>query len=81
MCKTKIASYRFLVQGKKMTTRNLNRHFQPIPCVIEKFRLIVLSLHIKAITRNSPELSELLLWPDTQSFDIRGIPSRLDVYP
>ena len=64
-----------------MTIRNLNCHFQPIPCVIEKFRLIVLSLYIKAIIRNSLEFSELLLWRDTQSFDTRGIPPRLEVLP
>ena len=67
--------------GQKMTTWNLNYHSQPILCVIEKFRLIVLSLYIKAITRNSPDFSELLLWPDTQSFDIWGIPPRLEVLP
>ena len=64
-----------------MTTRNSNYHFQPIPCVIEKFRLTVFFLYINAITRNSPDFSELLLWPDTQSFDIRGIPPRLEVLP
>ena len=34
---------------------------------------------IKAITRISPAFSELSLWPDTQSFDIWSIPSRLEV--
>ena len=49
--------------------------------VSEKFQLTVLFLYIKAITRNSPDFSELLLWPDTQSFDIRGIPPGLEVLP
>ena len=48
---------------------------------IEKFRLIVFALYIKAITRISPEFSELSLWPDTQSFDIWSIPPRLEVLP
>ena len=34
-----------------------------------------------AITRISPEFSELSLWPSTQSFDIRSIPPRLKVLP
>ena len=46
-----------------------------------KFQLIVVALYIKAITRISPEFSELSLWPDTQSFDIWGIPPRLIVLP
>ena len=64
-----------------MTTPNC--HFQAIPCVIEKFRLIVFALYMKAITRNSPEFSELSLWPDTQSFDIHvwRIPPRLEILP
>ena len=49
--------------------------------VSEKFRLIVLALYIKAITRISPEFSELSLWPDTQSFDKWSIPPRLEVLP
>ena len=69
----------FLGIGQKLTTRTC--HFQAIPCVIEKFRLIVFALYIKAVTRNSPEFSELSLWPDTQSFDIWGPPSRLEVLP
>ena len=48
---------------------------------MENFRLIVFALYIKAITRISPEFSELSLWPDTQSFDIWSIPPRLDVLP
>ena len=56
-------------------------HFQVIPCVIENFRLIVFALHIKAITRISPELSELSLWPDSQSSDIWSIPPRLEGLP
>ena len=56
-------------------------HFQAIPCVIEKLQLIVFALYIKVGTRNSPEFSELSLWPDTQSFDIWGIPPRLEVLP
>ena len=35
----------------------------------------------KAITWNSSEFSELLLWQDTQSFDIWGIHLRLEVLP
>ena len=35
----------------------------------------------KAITRNLPECSELLLWQDNQSFDMWGIPPRLEVLP
>ena len=58
-----------------------NCHFQAIPCVIEKFRLIVFALYIKVITRISLEFSELSLWPDTQSFDIWSIPPRLKVLP
>ena len=69
----------FLGIGQKLTTRNC--HFQAIPCVIEKFQLIVFALYIKAITRISPEFSELSLWPDTQSFNIWGIPPRLKVLP
>ena len=65
--------------GQKLTTRNC--HFQAIPCVIEKFRPIVFALYIKAITRISPEFSELSLWLDTQSFDIWSIPPRLEVLP
>ena len=38
-------------------------------------------MYIKAITGNSSEVSELSLWPDTQSFDMRGIPPRLEVLP
>ena len=52
-----------------------------LSCVIEKFQLIVFALYIKAITRNSPEFSELSLWPDTQSFYMWGIPPRLEVLP
>ena len=48
---------------------------------MEKFRLIVFALYMKAITRISPEFSELSLWPDTQSFDIWSIPPRLEVLP
>ena len=33
------------------------------------------------ITQNSPEFSELLLWLDTQSFDIQGIPPGLEISP
>ena len=65
--------------GQKLTTRN--GHFQAIPCVIEKFRLIVFALYIKTITRILPEFSELSLWLDTQSFDIWSIPPRLEVLP
>ena len=36
---------------------------------------------MKAITQNAPEFSELSLWPDTQSFDIWGIPPKLEVLP
>ena len=36
-------------------------------------------MYIKAITRISPEFSELSLWPGIQSFDIRSIPPRLKV--
>ena len=35
----------------------------------------------KAITWNSPEFSELLLWQDTRSFDIWGISPGLEVLP
>ena len=49
--------------------------------VSEKFRLIALALYIKAITRISPEFSELSLWPNTQSFDKWSIPPRLKVLP
>ena len=49
--------------------------------VSEKFRLIVLALYIKAITRISPEFSELSLWLDTQSFDKWSILPRLEVLP
>ena len=56
-------------------------HFQAIPCVIEKFRLIVFALYIKGITRVSPEFSELSLWPDAQSSDIWSIPPSLEVLP
>ena len=38
-------------------------------------------VYIKAITRNSPEFSELSLWPDTQSFDMWGVPPRLEILP
>ena len=69
----------FLGIGQTLTTQNC--HFQAIPCVIEKFRLIVFALYIKAITWNSPEFSKLSLWPDTQSFDIWAIPPRLEVLP
>ena len=69
----------FLGKGQKLTTRNC--HFKAIPCVIEKFRLIVFALYIKAITRISPEFSELLLWLDTQLFDVWSIPPRLRVLP
>ena len=65
--------------GQKLTTRNC--HFRAIPCVIEKFRLIMFALFLKAVTRISPEFSELSLWPDAQSFDIWGIPPRLKVFP
>ena len=51
------------------------------PCVIEKFRLIIFVLYMKAITQVSPEFSELSLWPNTQSFDIWSIPPRLEVLP
>ena len=69
----------FLGIGQKLTTRNC--HFQAISCVIKKVRLIVFTLYIKAISRISPEFSELSLWPDTQSFDIWSIPPRLEVLP
>ena len=48
---------------------------------MEKFRLTVFALYIKAITRISPAFYELSLWPDTQSFDIWSIPPRLEVLP
>ena len=48
---------------------------------MEKFRLIVFALYIKAITRISPEFSEFSLWLDTQAFDIWSIPPRLEVLP
>ena len=38
----------------KVTTQNSNCHFQVIPCVIEKFQLIVFCPVHKAITMNSP---------------------------
>ena len=38
-------------------------------------------MYIKAITRISPEFSELSLWPDTQSYDIWSILPRLQVLP
>ena len=69
----------FLGTGQKLTLRTRNCHFQAIPCVIEKFQLIVFALYIKAITLISPAFSELSLWPDTQSFDIWSIPPRLEV--
>ena len=68
----------FLGIRQKLTTRNLQLS---LPCVIEKFQLIVFALYIKAVTRSSPEFSELSLSPDTQSFDIWGIPPRLEVVP
>ena len=71
----------FLGIGQKLTSGNSELSLQAIPCVIEKFRLIVFALYIKAITRISPEFSELSLWPDTQSFDIWSIPPRLEVLP
>ena len=49
--------------------------------VSEKSRFIFLALYIKAITRISPEFSELSLWPDTQSFDKWSIPPRVEVLP
>ena len=56
--------------------------------IISKFRvpspgskLSFFALFIKAITRISPEFSELSLWPDTQSFDIWSIPPRFEVLP
>ena len=54
-----------------------------IPCVIEKFRLIIsfFALYRKAVTWISPAFSELSPWPDTRSFDIWSIPPRLEVLP
>ena len=69
----------FLGIEQNLTTRTY--HFQAIPCVIEKFRVIVFALYIKAITRISPEFSEFSLWLDIQSFDTRSIPPRLEVLP
>ena len=81
ICKSKNPSYCLWVQDKNLHMGTRNCHFQAIQCVIEKFRLIVFALYIKAITLISPEFSELSLWPDTQSFDIWSIPPRLDVLP
>ena len=84
ICKSKIASYR-IVFGYRAKNDNSelgivsSNRFHT--CVIEKFRRIVFALYMKAITRTSLEFPELLLWPDTQSFDIQGIPPRLEVLP
>ena len=80
VCKSKSPSYFFFLGiGQKLTTGTWKCHFQAIPCVIEKFRLIVFALYIKVITRISLGFSELSLWPDTQSFDKWSIPTRLEV--
>ena len=71
----------FWVYDKNWQLGAGNCHFQAIPCVIEKFRLIVFPLYIQAITRISPEFSELSLRPDTQSSGIWSIPPRLKVLP
>ena len=81
ICKSKNPSYCFWVQDKNWHLGTWNLHFQAIPCVIEKFRLILFALYMKAITLISPEFSELSLWPNTQSFEIWSIPPRLEVLP
>ena len=74
-----VFGYRTKIYNSELGTRNC--HFQAIPCVIQKFQLIVFVLYIKTITRILPELSELSLWLDTQSFDIWSILPRLEVLP
>ena len=80
VCKSKSPSFFvFFWYRTKINNWNWKCHFQAIPCVIEKFRLIVFALYIKVITRISLGSSELSLWPDTQSFDKWSIPPRLEV--
>ena len=79
MCKSKSRSYCFFwLQDNNCHLGTRNCHFQTIPCVMERFQLIVFALY-NSITRISPEFSELSLWPDTQSFYIWSIPPRLEV--
>ena len=71
----------FLGTGQQLTSENSELSLSSNSMCHGKFRLIVFALYIKAITRISPEFSELSLWPDTQSFDIWSIPPRLEVLP
>ena len=57
--------------GQKITTWNSGLPVPANSICHRKIPTYPFPLYIKAVSRNSPEFSELLLWPETQSFDIR----------
>ena len=67
--------------GQKLTTRNSELLLPSNSMCHGKIPTYRFCPVHKAITQNSPEFSELLLWQDTQSFDIWGIHPRLEVLP
>ena len=71
-----VVRYRAKIDNSELSFPSNSMYHRTIPTYMYRF----CPVH-KAITWNSPEFSELLLWQDTQSFDIWGISLRLEVLP
>ena len=75
----KISGYFFGGIWQQLTTRNWELSLPSNSRCPRKISTYRFCLYIKAITRITPEFSELSLWPDTQSSDIWSIPPKLNV--